>query len=322
VGRKGLGLRPYTHRRRSPQAGSASRGTHIDGERVPNAHAGVCAFHLLKPSCLIIAWGLTVGSHAVIRPFLRAQQQQCFRCGDESAGWFGWVLLRFIAGMKKHRSPGPAAYNIKSTVCASTPAYSFGTMKRPAPNFKGISPGPAYQLKASLGKYKDFTFKANPSFGFGTSERPDPAGNSKLREYLQPICIVCSLTHIFAPQYLPSSSIKPHPFRSQRCWQPTHTPRSFFPQPVSPSVLPTCRVLGQTVHQDPASMHSETRPGRKSHPSISRHLALALGLLRACQETHLSLNASIETPLKSSTPSRAWQIFSDSLQPWSRTQSS
>ena len=84
--------------------------------------------------------------------------------------------------MKKQRSPGPAAYNIKSTVCMDAPAYSFGTMKRPAPNSKGISPGPVYQLKASLGRNKDLTFKAMPAFGFGTSERPDPAGNSKLRE--------------------------------------------------------------------------------------------------------------------------------------------
>jgi len=82
--------------------------------------------------------------------------------------------------MKKQRSPGPAAYNIKSTVCMDAPAYSFGTMKRPAPNSKGISPGPVYQLKASLGRNKDLTFKAMPAFGFGTSERPDPAGNSKL----------------------------------------------------------------------------------------------------------------------------------------------
>lgn len=84
--------------------------------------------------------------------------------------------------MKKQRSPGPAAYNIKSTVCQDAPAYSFGTMKRPAPNFKGISPGPVYQLKASLGKNKDETFKAMPAFKFGTSERPDPAGNSRMRE--------------------------------------------------------------------------------------------------------------------------------------------
>lgn len=82
--------------------------------------------------------------------------------------------------MKKQRSPGPAAYNIKSTVCQDAPAYSFGTMKRPAPNFKGISPGPVYQLKASLGKNKDETFKAMPAFKFGTSERPDPAGNSRM----------------------------------------------------------------------------------------------------------------------------------------------
>ncbi len=85
--------------------------------------------------------------------------------------------------MKKQRSPGPAAYNIKSTVCQDAPAYSFGTMKRPAPNFKGISPGPVYQLKASLGKNKDETFKAMPAFKFGTSERPDPAGNSRMREF-------------------------------------------------------------------------------------------------------------------------------------------
>ena len=82
----------------------------------------------------------------------------------------------------KARSPGPAAYNIKSTVCDGVPAFSFGTMKRPAPNFKGISPGPVYQLKASLGKGKDQTFRSMPAFGFGTGERPDPAGNSKLRE--------------------------------------------------------------------------------------------------------------------------------------------
>jgi hypothetical protein len=85
--------------------------------------------------------------------------------------------------MKKQRSPGPAAYNIKSTVCSDAPCYSFGTMKRPAPNSKGISPGPVYQLKASLGRNKDITFKALPAFGFGTSERPDPGGNSALREW-------------------------------------------------------------------------------------------------------------------------------------------
>ena len=104
--------------------------------------------------------------------------------------------------MKKQRSPGPAAYNIKSTVCQDAPAYSFGTMKRPAPNFKGISPGPVYQLKASLGKNKDETFKAMPAFKFGTSERPDPAGNSRMREshfflrvFARACCFVCFGCH-------------------------------------------------------------------------------------------------------------------------------
>ena len=99
--------------------------------------------------------------------------------------------------MKKQRSPGPAAYNIKSTVCSDAPAYSFGTMKRPAPNAKGISPGPVYLLKASLGRNRDHTFKAMPAFGFGTSERPDPAGNSKMREFLRTLKVsaprVCAL---------------------------------------------------------------------------------------------------------------------------------
>ena len=94
----------------------------------------------------------------------------------------GRAWRRGSASMKKQRSPGPAAYNIKSTVCSDAPAYSFGTMKRPAPNSKGISPGPVYQLKASLGRNKDITFKALPAFGFGTSERPDPGGGSALRE--------------------------------------------------------------------------------------------------------------------------------------------
>ena len=75
-----------------------------------------------------------------------------------------------------------AAYNIKSTVASDAPAYSFGTMKRPAPNSKGISPGPVYQLKSSLGRNKELTFKSMPSFGFGTSERPDPGG-SNMREF-------------------------------------------------------------------------------------------------------------------------------------------
>lgn len=88
--------------------------------------------------------------------------------------------MSISSAMKKQRSPGPAAYNIKSTVCSDAPAYSFGTMKRPAPNFKGISPGPVYLLKASLGRNRDQTFKAMPAFGFGTSERPDPGGNSKM----------------------------------------------------------------------------------------------------------------------------------------------
>ena len=102
------------------------------------------------------------------------------------------------AKMKKQRSPGPAAYNIRSTVCLDAPAYSFGTMKRPAPNFKGISPGPVYQLKASLGRNKDQTFKSMPAFGFGTSERPDPAGNSKLRELpLASVVVWCGLSRAF-----------------------------------------------------------------------------------------------------------------------------
>jgi hypothetical protein len=103
--------------------------------------------------------------------------------------------------MKKQRSPGPAAYNIKSTVCQDAPAYSFGTMKRPAPNFKGISPGPVYQLKASLGKNKDETFKAMPAFKFGTSERPDPAGNSRMRES------PCEPHHSFFCVYLPGHAV-------------------------------------------------------------------------------------------------------------------
>jgi hypothetical protein len=81
--------------------------------------------------------------------------------------------------MKKQRSPGPAAYNITSTV-GQAPAYSFGTMKRPSPGGISQSPGPVYQLKSSVGRSKDMIFKHNPAFGFGTSERPDPAGQSKL----------------------------------------------------------------------------------------------------------------------------------------------
>mmetsp|Transcript_54957 Transcript_54957/g.112228 ORF Transcript_54957/g.112228 Transcript_54957/m.112228 type:complete len:283 (-) Transcript_54957:237-1085(-) len=82
--------------------------------------------------------------------------------------------------MKKQRSPGPAAYNIGTTISKASPAYSFGTMKRPAPGGSGISPGPVYQLKTSVGRNRDFTFKHNPSYGFGTGERPDPAGQSRL----------------------------------------------------------------------------------------------------------------------------------------------
>jgi len=80
------------------------------------------------------------------------------------------------------RSPGPAAYNIKSTVCVESPSISFGTMKRPSPNFKGISPGPIYMLKTTVGRNKDFTVKSGPSFGFGTSDRPDPSGMKGPRE--------------------------------------------------------------------------------------------------------------------------------------------
>jgi hypothetical protein len=81
----------------------------------------------------------------------------------------------------KHRSPGPAAYTIQNTVGSDTPAFSFGSMKRPSPGGATMSPGPVYQLKTSVGRNKDLIFRHNPSFGFGTMERPDPAGNSKLR---------------------------------------------------------------------------------------------------------------------------------------------
>mmetsp|Transcript_2784 Transcript_2784/g.6664 ORF Transcript_2784/g.6664 Transcript_2784/m.6664 type:complete len:283 (-) Transcript_2784:192-1040(-) len=77
---------------------------------------------------------------------------------------------------RMQKSPGPAAYNIKSTVCIESPSFSFGTMKRPSPNFKGISPGPIYMLKTTVGRNKDFTVRSGPSFGFGTSDRPDPSG--------------------------------------------------------------------------------------------------------------------------------------------------
>jgi hypothetical protein len=82
----------------------------------------------------------------------------------------------------KHKSPGPAAYTIQNTVGSDTPAFSFGSMKRPSPGGATMSPGPVYQLKTSVGRNKDLIFRHNPSFGFGTMERPDPAGNSKLRE--------------------------------------------------------------------------------------------------------------------------------------------
>lgn len=83
----------------------------------------------------------------------------------------------------KQKSPGPAAYTIQNTVGADTPAFSFGSMKRPSPGGNaGISPGPVYQLKTSVGRNKDLIFRHNPAFGFGTMERPDPAGASKLRE--------------------------------------------------------------------------------------------------------------------------------------------
>lgn len=94
--------------------------------------------------------------------------------------------------MKKQRSPGPAAYNISSTVGMAS-AFSFGTMKRPSPGGAGTSPGPVYQLKTSVGRNRDLIFKHNPSFGFGTSERPDPAGNSKLSEFLSMHITVLSL---------------------------------------------------------------------------------------------------------------------------------
>uniref|UniRef100_A0A7S0W906 Outer dense fiber protein 3 n=1 Tax=Hemiselmis tepida TaxID=464990 RepID=A0A7S0W906_9CRYP len=81
----------------------------------------------------------------------------------------------------KQKSPGPAAYTIQNTVGADTPAFSFGSMKRPSPGgLQGISPGPVYQLKTSVGRNKDLIFRHNPSHSFGTMERPDPAGINKL----------------------------------------------------------------------------------------------------------------------------------------------
>ena len=79
--------------------------------------------------------------------------------------------------VRKERSPGPAAYNLHDSIGKESPAFSFGTMKRPSQVQKGISPGPVYLLRTSVGKNKDMTFRHNPTFGFGTSERPDPAGS-------------------------------------------------------------------------------------------------------------------------------------------------
>jgi hypothetical protein len=115
---------------------------------------------------------------------------------------------------KKERSPGPAAYTIASTVTKNAPAFSFGTMKRPAPSGgPSMSPGPIYQLKASVGRYKDNTFRSNPSFGFGTSERPDPGGMSKFSELLPSLSRCCAWLNFVAPaprtgQYTATQTLK------------------------------------------------------------------------------------------------------------------
>jgi len=140
--------------------------------------------------------------------------------------------------MKKQRSPGPAAYNIKSTVCSDAPCYSFGTMKRPAPNSKGISPGPVYQLKASLGRNKDITFKALPAFGFGTSERPDPGGNSSLREWRRVLLRV----QLSSCMEYPGRPECPAPGSAVRCSALRHLPLSEGHTPVQRGVQDVCVV--------------------------------------------------------------------------------
>ena len=196
--------------------------------------------------------------------------------------------------MKKQRSPGPAAYNIKSTVCSDAPAYSFGTMKRPAPNFKGISPGPVYQLKASLGRNRDITFKALPAFGFGTSERPDPGGGSALRELrracpparARPVC-TCGIrgrASVFvcvapdAAHSLPRAAVSCGPQRGVSVSPVTRTAPRCIPvgslarqshrglrqtQPLPPfPFLSLCMCVEQTDRQGLASTRSATRWAR------------------------------------------------------------
>lgn len=74
--------------------------------------------------------------------------------------------------MKKHRSPGPAAYTLPDFT-GSGPAATFGTQMRGAnPVYPGnASPGPTIALKSSLGRNKDCTFVDTPAPGFGVSKR-------------------------------------------------------------------------------------------------------------------------------------------------------
>lgn len=75
--------------------------------------------------------------------------------------------------MKKHRSPGPAAYTVPDFLSISRRSISFGTAGRDKGQVMigNASPGPTIALPPTMGRGKDLTIPNAGNIHFGSAER-------------------------------------------------------------------------------------------------------------------------------------------------------